>query len=129
MVAPTVLKKYHTLKGISLVTLFGKLQECVEPKEYARMAKDEPLDDLEADELADRFHHLTGKDMTDVLAAAGRDSSSQRLVLHCAILLANEMGQPEGQRLNEPNASGSADCATVQPMFWAVAQARSYPKL
>lgn len=99
MVLPTVLKRRHSLRGKSLVPLFARIQNAGEPKEFARFNKDEPLEDLSPAALADRFADLTGEDMVDVLGAAGKDDSSRRLLLHSAIILANEIGQPEGQRL------------------------------
>ncbi|XP_064637855.1 uncharacterized protein LOC135494034 [Lineus longissimus] len=103
MVQPTTLKKKHSLVGKSLLPLFARFNGSPdEPRELARMDKDQPLENLDSDGIATAFKKLTGENIGDVLAALGKQSGAGVALLHHAIVLANEIGQPVGQPLRDP---------------------------
>ncbi|XP_064641919.1 uncharacterized protein LOC135496488 [Lineus longissimus] len=103
MVQPTTLKKKHSLVGKSLLPLFARFNGSPdEPRELARMGKDQPLENLDSDGIATAFKKLTGENIGDVLAALGKQSGAGVALLHHAIVLANEIGQPVGQPLRDP---------------------------
>ncbi|XP_064645442.1 uncharacterized protein LOC135498872 isoform X2 [Lineus longissimus] len=60
------------------------------------------LENLDSDGIATAFKKLTGENIGDVLAALGKQSGAGVALLHHAIVLANEIGQPVGQPLRDP---------------------------
>ncbi len=102
MVLPTVLKKKHSLVNVDCVLQFVRRAKVLEPpKEFARPKADCPLEELSTDDLRRVFMEITGKELAEIadLLDWQVSPSNARLLVHLAICLANEMGQPRGQDL------------------------------
>lgn len=106
MVLPstTVLKRKHSLHGLDLLPLLHVMKDEDEasfPKSFARVSSDVPLEEMSVLDMKEAFAKLAGHSADEVLELLGREGNSvnHRLLLHHAILYANEKGQPKGQDL------------------------------
>ena len=95
-----------------------------EPRNFARLKKDHPLEKYTLEELLDEYEGLTGEDIGDIILLAGVDRSieSVRMILHFAILHANIVGAPRGQ----PLRSGAIQQPTAQGTTAPAATGRLY---
>ena len=110
---PTVLRKRHSLKTISIVPLINRMRsdrQSPSVSELARIQTSKKMEDMEMFELDRAILDLTGESKSDILELADREQnmSNARLVLHEAILYANEVGHPQGQDpLETPTGSSN----------------------
>jgi hypothetical protein len=65
------------------------------------MVMEKPTEEAEMDEVLAGYGQLTGENMIEMLELAEVDLNvvNARMLLHHAIILANEVGQPMGQNL------------------------------
>ncbi|XP_064639411.1 uncharacterized protein LOC135494971 [Lineus longissimus] len=117
MVLPTLLKRRHSLKDRDLLPLIRRFRDFGSdlPNQFAQVSMEDKTSDLSVERISQTFHELTATPAEEIFDLAGREPSGSnfRLFLHLAIIYANEIGQPRGQELVEPQASGSAE--TPQP--------------
>ncbi len=102
---PPVLKYRHDLLGRKILPLITRLQGMVAPPpDWAQLKKGTPLADYTEAQLATEFVGLTGYVLEELLRSCAKDMSKDNamLAVHCAIELANEIGQPRGQQLQQP---------------------------
>ena len=85
------------------------------PTDWARLKRDHALGVYLKDHLVEEIEKLTGCSASDLLEALGKVKSQEMLlfILHHAILLANEIGQPRGTPLVE-TGSGDSDGEDTQ---------------
>lgn len=106
MVVPIVLRKRHTLVGVDLIPLMKRIRDADQDdyKGLASMTSENPTEDLTMDQLAKNFRQLSGRSIDDVLQLSNREINiaNSRLALSLAIVYANEVGFPAGQKLVEP---------------------------
>ena len=79
------------------------------PTDWARLKRDHALGVYLKDHLVEEIEKLTGCSASDLLEALEKVQSQDvlLLILHYAILLANEIGQPRGTPLVETGSGGT----------------------
>ncbi|XP_064646162.1 uncharacterized protein LOC135499346 [Lineus longissimus] len=127
MVLPTVLKRRHSLRGVNLLPLVKRLRDVdvEQVKQFARPvnnegkhSKTETLKNITPDldtvteestemEMEQFVSGLIDSPPQDIFELAEKEpnTSNWRLLVHLAIVYANEKGQPRGQQLVEPSTS------------------------
>lgn len=100
--AVTTLKRKHSLKGKSILTVIKRTRQNELTGSAARMATQVRTEDLDNEELISQFRQITGESANDCLEMAGKAINKRNLVclLHNTIIYANEVGQP-GEQLTE----------------------------
>ncbi|XP_050416950.2 uncharacterized protein LOC126830595 [Patella vulgata] len=117
----TVLKKRHSLKGINPIPLVRRIREgATDVGELARLQLGERTENVGFQEIQTGFRMVTGEKIDDILGMAGKglDEASARLALHHTIIYGNEVGQPKGQILSEPQCL-LTDCV-LNSLFYFV---------
>ncbi len=97
-----VLKPRHNLLGRSVLPLVTRLARAdAAPPEWARLTRDTALLDYSQDDIRREFLGMTGQPLDETLEAAQKEPTleNSHMAIHCAIVLANEIGQPKGQQL------------------------------
>ncbi|XP_064649562.1 uncharacterized protein LOC135501392 isoform X2 [Lineus longissimus] len=119
MAVPTVLKRRHTLRGRDLLPLLANFKAAdAAPREFARMVVNQDISTLPIADVKRHFTDLTGTSPDSIMDLADRESNldNNRLLLHRAIIYANEVGHPRGQELQElPGASMATPQQLTQP--------------
>lgn len=105
----TVLKRRHDLKtvknaGLKLLKKFKEVKINART-DLARVKALVKTENLSEEDCKKYIHTITGEDAADYLdlSASQTDADSLRKLLHCAIILANEIGQPSGDDLVQAN--------------------------
>eukprot|EP00105_Crassostrea_gigas_P037162 XP_019921310.1 PREDICTED: uncharacterized protein LOC105324906 isoform X1 [Crassostrea gigas] len=119
MVQPVVLKKRHSLKGLTLLPVIRKVKDgrLENVKELARISVGKRTEALQLKDIAKAVMEMTGKPMDELLELAGkdiRDYDAAKLLLHYCVLAANERGQPKGQVLQDDEAAPSTSGAPAE---------------
>lgn len=93
-----VLRRHHSLQRASKTPLIKCIRRPDRVPVLARLARDVDLDTLQEDDLIAAIDNLTGESTQDLWEMAGHQTIPTReelkVVLHHAITLANELGQP-----------------------------------
>ena len=93
-----VLRKNHSLQRRSKTPLVKRLRTPDRVQVLARLARDVITDTMNEDDLVTAITNLTGEDPQDLWDMAGHQTvpteADLSVVLHHAITLANEVGQP-----------------------------------
>ena len=93
-----VLRPKHSLKNRSMTPLIKRLRAGDRIASYAKLARDLEMEQMSRDSLVSAVSRITdGEDATDLWLMAGKDEpddEDMRFLLHHAICLANEIGQP-----------------------------------
>nr|XP_034315889.1 uncharacterized protein LOC117685572 [Crassostrea gigas]XP_034315890.1 uncharacterized protein LOC117685572 [Crassostrea gigas] len=119
MVQPVVLKKRHSLKGLTLLPVIRKVKDgqLENVKELARISVGKRTEALQLRDIAKAVMEITGEPMDELLELAGkdiRDCDAAKLLLHYCVLAANERGQPKGQVLQDDEAGPSTSGAPAE---------------
>lgn len=119
MVQPVVLKKRHSLKGLTLLPVIRKVKDgqLENVKELARISVGKRTEALQLRDIAKAVMEITGEPMDELLELAGkdiRDCDAAKLLLHYCVLAANERGQPKGQVLQDDEAGPSTSSAPAE---------------
>ncbi|XP_065922883.1 uncharacterized protein [Magallana gigas] len=119
MVQPVVLKKRHSLKGLTLLPVIRKVKDgrLENVKELARISVGKRTEALQLKDIAKAVMEMTGEPMDELLELAGkdiRDYDAAKLLLHYCVLAANERGQPKGQVLQDDEAGPSTSGAPAE---------------
>ncbi|XP_052707246.1 uncharacterized protein LOC128182570 isoform X2 [Crassostrea angulata] len=119
MVQPVVLKKRHSLKGLTLLPVIRKVKDgrLENVKELARISVGKRTEALQLKDIAKAVMEMTGEPMDELLEFAGkdiRDYDAAKLLLHYCVLAANERGQPKGQVLQDDEAGPSTSGAPAE---------------
>ncbi|XP_048729533.2 uncharacterized protein LOC125646917 [Ostrea edulis] len=98
-----ILKEKHSFLGKSIMPVMMELKVVPTPTQFARLKKDHPLERYKLEELQHEFKKLTGEELTNVLALAGKPANAENAIhaLYLAILQANNVGAPKGSLLKE----------------------------
>lgn len=101
--AVTTLKRKHSLKGKSILTVIKRTRQNELTGSAARMATQVRTEDLDNEELISQFRQITGESAADCLEMAGKAINKRNLVclLHNAIIYANEVGQSRATDRND----------------------------
>jgi hypothetical protein len=129
-----VLKPKHSLLGKNLFPVALRLKAMedgdVDEEGLARLKKDHPLGAYSVEEVEREFLSLTGEASKDVLALAGKEGCKKWVcvLLHLAILHANEVGAPRATMLKgappapvagaEPSAAAGAPPCRTGSELW-----------
>ena len=93
-----VLRRNHSLQRVSKTPLVKKIRRPDRVPVLARLSRDVALETLAEDDLSRAIENLTGESAQDLWEMAGHQTiptaHDLRVVLHYAITLANETGQP-----------------------------------
>ena len=93
-----VLRRHHTLQRASKTPLIKRIRRPDRIPVLARLARDVDLDTLREEDLVAAIDNLTGESAQDLWEMAGHQTiptkEELKVVLHHAITLANELGQP-----------------------------------
>ena len=110
-------KHSHLGKGVLPVILDLKATGPELPSPLARLKKDHPLDSYKPEEIVNEFKRLTGEEINDVLALAGREVNMDNFLhaTHLAIIHANNIGAPRGAVLVQPGGATTADASPATP--------------
>lgn len=73
------------------------------PHQLARVKINSATENMSREDLITTFRELTGVSEKDVMEMANKEPSDDnlKLLLHTSILYANEVGEPQGQVLEE----------------------------
>nr|XP_034307343.1 uncharacterized protein LOC117682886 [Crassostrea gigas] len=109
MVQSVVLKKRHSLKGLTLLPVIRKVkdEQLENVRELARISVGKRTETMQLRDIAKAVMEITGEPMDEFLELAGkdlRDFDATKLLLHYCVLAANERGQPKGQVLQDDEA-------------------------
>lgn len=119
MVQPVVLKKRHSLKGLTLLPVIRKVKDgrLENVKELARISVGKRTEALQMRNIAKAVTEITGESMDELLELSGkdiRDYDAAKLLLHYCVLAANERGQLKGQVLQDDEAAPSTSGAPAE---------------
>ncbi|XP_062568476.1 uncharacterized protein LOC134230659 [Saccostrea cucullata] len=111
---PTILKRRHDLRNknvtLKLMKKFKDLKVS-QRMEYARFKSNERIEEMSVEDLRRHLKNLLDDDADLLLDLAGAPvcEDSLRKLAHVAILLANEIGQPQGHDLQDKEDTEEED--------------------
>ena len=101
----TTLKRKHSLVDGNVLGVVKRLKSFNGPiptgGQLASVSASIPTSESAESDLKQNFKKITGESAEEILELTGREENMDnlRLLLHLAILEANEKGQPKGQQL------------------------------